>query len=227
MKTNKYYFLIITTALLLSSFLPACKKAEVLGDAMLTGDTLNVPNYGSGLIEVTKAQADSLIAADTLTKGAFYKINGVNPSLYNDGVDSGTSIVLQAIEKNKFASEGKGIFYNPKYQNIAGFGVWSNRSTWAATLTSGTFNGNELITANNGATGQLFTTLDANIFIALTGSWGAATSITGNMSGATATIASVVLKTYAIGSKAIWGGYSWTNVNGNVGARTSLISIKF
>jgi hypothetical protein len=39
----------------------------------------------------------------------------------------------------------------------------------------------------------------------------ASTSITGNVSGV-ANISNVIIKTYAIGDKAIWGGYSWTNL---------------
>ncbi len=178
-----------------------------------------------GYILVTKAQADSLIAISALKKGYFYEISGCDTATFNDGTNSGNTLILQAAENNKFRKDGIGIFYNPKYTTAYGFGLWTNRSTWRATLTAGTFNANEAITANNGATGTLFTTIDANRFIALTGDWSTVTSITGNVSGATATIASVAVQSYSIGSKIIWGGYSWTNQHGAVGATTDVHSL--
>lgn len=176
---------------------------------------------------LTKAQADTAITNSTLIPGTLYKITGCANTgiyvLYNDGTSAGTDIFLTAIAVNKFSSDGIGIFYNPKYnQAVSGFNVWSNRNTWVTSSVVGVFNGNEAITANNGATGTLFTSIEANIFIALTGSWAAATSITGSVTGATANVGTIALKTYAIGAKTIWGHYSWTNVNGNVGARTDI-----
>jgi len=179
-----------------------------------------------GYILVTKAQADSLIAINALKKGYYYEISGCDTSLYNDGTTSGTTLILQAVQNNKFSGEGQGVFYNPKYnQSIAGFGIWSNRSTWAATVTAGTFKANELITGNGGQTGQLFTSIDANVFIVLTGDWSTATSITGNTSSATANVSGIVLKSYSIGTKTIWGGYSWTNAHGKVGAKVDILNL--
>ncbi|MEO6304606.1 MAG: hypothetical protein ABIP51_15710, partial [Bacteroidia bacterium] len=103
------------------------------------------------------------------------------------------------------------------------YGIWNNISTWVTSSIVGTFKSNEAITANNGATGTLFTAITGNKFISLTGNFAAATSITGNVSGATANIASVVVKSYTVGTNVIWGGKHWTNVNGNVGASTSIL----
>ena len=178
-------------------------------------------------LTITKALADTLIAGNNLIPGSYYKITGVNPILYNDGTNSGTAVILQAISPNQFATGGHGIFYNPKYnQSIDGFGVWSNRSTWVTLLTSvNTFNINELITGNGGQTGQLFIYLETNVFIALTGDWTTATSITGDVSGATADISSIVVKSYVFGEKVIWGGYSWVNVTGNVGSKLDILTL--
>jgi streptogramin lyase len=93
------------------------------------------------------------------------------------------------------------------------------------TQSTAQFNSNENITANNGATGQLFQTLDWNMFIATSGDWASATSITGVNTGANASVTDIVLQSYPIGSKTIWGGYSWTNINGNVGVPMDIFNL--
>ena len=184
-------------------------------------------NAGGGggtptLVSITKSIIDDSILANKLIAGTFYLISGVNNSLYG-----GTDIILQATSTNALSLIGEGKFYNPKYtQSIAGYGIWNNLSTWATALTSGTFQPNETVTGDNGATAQLFSNLDANEFINLgTVDWTAASNITGNSSGATANISSVTLKTYAIGDKAIWGGKVWTNTTGNVGSSTDVMNL--
>jgi hypothetical protein len=175
---------------------------------------------------MTKAQANSAVAAATLTQCGFYLITGVHPTLYDDGTTSGTDIILQATDKNEFSHKGYGKFWNPKYnQAVSGFGIWSNRNTWTATLTGLVFNANEAITADNGATGFLVGVLADNLFVATAGNWAAATSITGDVTGATATLAGITLKTYTIGQKVIWGHYVWENVKGNVGAATDVLTL--
>ena len=59
----------------------------------------------------------------------------------------------------------------------------------------------------------------------MSGDWSTATSITGDASGATANIAGFVSPSYGIGDKVIWGGYSWTNVNGNIGASVDVLNL--
>lgn len=75
--------------------------------------------------------------------------------------------------------------------------VFSAQSTWITSNVVGVFNSGELITANNGATGHIVGLIGANVFVATTGDWATAVSITGDVSGATADVASVA--TYAIG----------------------------
>lgn len=75
--------------------------------------------------------------------------------------------------------------------------VYSNQATWVTSNVSGVFNTGELVTADNGATGQLVGLIGANTFLALTGDWATAVSITGNVTGETADIATVAV--YVVG----------------------------
>ena len=102
---------------------------------ILNGDSLIFGNGGGGgglcFNKVTKTQADSLIGSKALTEGCFYEISGCDKNLYDDGTHSGTTIILQAVSTNAFASNGTGIFYNPKYsKTINGFGIWKSDSVY-------------------------------------------------------------------------------------------------
>ncbi len=82
---------------------------------------------GGSVISVTKSELDDLINNNSLIPGAYYKISGVHPSLYDDGTSSGTTIYLRASTVNTLEKNGHGLFYNPKYdQSLDGFGIWSN-----------------------------------------------------------------------------------------------------
>ncbi len=180
---------------------------------------------GGGSFTKTKAEIDALIAANGLVAGALYEITGVHPTLYDDGTTSGTTVYLRAISGRELEVQGMGKFYNPKYnQAVNGFGIWDNKMYGTFSTIVGTFDYKniEAVTANNGATGILL----ANRMIQyVSGNWSTATSITGGTSGATADITGFVTPTYSIGDKVIWGGYSWTNVNGNVGASTDVLNL--
>jgi len=166
-------------------------------------------------ISVTKAELDTLIANNGLETGFPYKITGVHPDLYG-----GTTIYSKAIDRNKIEINAIGTFYTPKYDAVSGSGIWTGYVECSVTNVVGLFDNNELITANNGATGQLFGNVNGGFITPLTGTWSTATSITGNASGATAVISNVsVPLTYAIGAKTIWGGYHWTNLTGNLGSK--------
>ena len=173
----------------------------------------------------TKAEIDALITGNNLVKNALYEITGVHPTLYDDGTTSGTTILLKAISENVLETQGTGIFYNPKYnQAVNGFGIWDNKMYGTFSTIVGTFDyqNKEAVTANNSATGIL---LADGMIQWVSGDWSAATSITGDVSSATATVAGFVTPTYSIGDKVIWGGYSWTNANGNVGASTDVLNL--
>ena len=70
----------------------------------------------------------------------------------------------------------------------------------------GTFDyqGKEAVTANNAATGVL---LADGMIQFVSGDWSAATSITGDVSSATANISGFVSPSYGIGDKVICAGY--------------------
>lgn len=179
-------------------------------------DPANPVVAATSLITVTKAAADALIAAGTLIPGQNYKIMGVDVALY-----SGTDIILKAASTNLYEQKGSGFFYNPKYTSDPGWGIWTRymESATAFSAITGTLDyaDKELVTAQNGATGNLL----ADGFIEwVSGDWSGATSITGGTSGATATVSGFTSPSYAIGANVIWGGKHWINVNGNVGAST-------
>ena len=188
---------------------------------------INGGGGGGGQIAFTKTKAeiDALIAANDLVAGALYEITGVHPTLYDDGTTSGTTVYLRAISGSELEVQGMGKFYNPKYnQSIDGFGIWDNKMYGTFSNIVGVFDyqGKEAVTANNAATGVL---LADGMIQFVSGDWSTATSITGDASGATANIADFVSPSYGIGDKVIWGGYSWTNVNGNVGASVDVLNL--
>ena len=155
----------------------------------------------------TKAEIDALIAGGNLVAGALYEITGVHPTLYNDGTTSGTTVYLRAISGSELEVQGMGKFYNPKYnQSVDGFGIWDNKMYGTFSNIVGVFDyqSREAVTANNAATGVL---LADGMIQFVSGDWSAATSITGDVSGATADVADFVSPSYGIGDKVIWGGY--------------------
>lgn len=180
--------------------------------------------YGISLITVTKTELDILISANELVIGATYKILEVHPTLYDDGTTSGTTIFLQAITNNELSSDGSGIFYNPKYTLYT---MWNKDCTWTvnAPVPINLFDANEAVTADNGATAYLTGTIQSGQFFPRVGDWTMSTSITGDITGATANISDVVYPTVNIGEKRIWGGYSWTNLTGSIGTATSIFDL--
>ena len=173
----------------------------------------------------TKAEIDTLIAGNDLEANALYEITGVHPTLYDDGTTSGTTVYLRAINSNTLEVQGMGKFYNPKYnQSVDGFGIWDNKTYGTFSNIVGVFDyqNKEAITANNAATGII---LADGMIQWVSGDWSTATSITGDVSGATADVADFVSPSYGVGDKVIWGGYSWTNVNGNIGASVDVLNL--
>ena len=66
------------------------------------------------------------------------------------------------------------------------------------------YQGKEAVTANNGATGLM---LADGMIQFVSGDWSTATSITGDVSSATANIAGFVSPSYGVGDKVIYYGY--------------------
>jgi len=180
---------------------------------------------GGGSFTKSKAEIDALITANELVAGALYEITGVHPTLYDDGTTSGTTIYLRAISGNQLEVQGMGKFFNPKYnKSVDGFGIWDNKMYGTLSNVVGVFDylNKELVTADNSATGLI---LADGMIQWLSGDWSAALSITGSVSGATADVTGFVTPSYSIANKVIWGGYSWTNVNGNVGTSTDVLNL--
>ena len=158
----------------------------------------------------TKAEIDALIAGNDLVAGALYEITGVHPTLYDDGTTSGTTVYLRAISGSELEVQGMGKFYNPKYnQSVDGFSIWNNKmyGTFSGIVGQFDYINKEGVTANNGATGLM---LADGMIQWVSGDWSTATSITGDVSSATANVAGFVSPSYGVGDKVIWGGYSWT-----------------
>lgn len=86
---------------------------------------------GAGVIEVTLAEAQTLVNNSTVVVGGLYKITGVHKNkpaarievLYDDGTNSGVTIYLWGIAPNEFSAEGWGEFYNPNYDHADYGGV--------------------------------------------------------------------------------------------------------
>ena len=93
----------------------------------------------------------------------------------------------------------------------------SNNITKMLITAQAVFLSNEEITSNNGATGELIGVLGNNTFLVIEGDWANSTSITGNYSGAFVNISNINIMSSNIGDKAIWGGYHWSNITGNIG----------
>jgi len=186
----------------------------------------------STIVERTREQISSLILTKSLVRGTIYKITGVHKSLYNDGTESGTTIFLEALSDDTLSAIGYGEFWDPLYGSTS---IWDDKSTLVSSISAqpvGNFTNNENITSNNGATATMigipFILGDRNHIVILSnliGDWSSVSSITGNTSGATLLIAQISRKTSYTDEKIIWGGYSWTNISGNLGSNVDVLNL--
>lgn len=185
---------------------------------------------GSQNLIITTTRSEVVISASnsTLEPGVLYHITDAHNDLYG-----GTEIVLQAISSNELDVRGMGKFYNPNYTSATGSNVWNNINWFRASGINGTFSRSENITANNGAVAQVKglvnlpnpTPGDYTFFTVTSGTWSTATSITGNLTGATSSISDVTVQSYTIGQKVIWGGKVWSNLTGNRGSSIDKYSL--
>jgi hypothetical protein len=180
---------------------PIVPSVDSAGVVVIQGTTQfqgSVQFQGSTVMSLTKAQADAQIAAGTLSPGAFYQISGADNTntmgqapLYNDGKGLGTTVVLQATSTNTFSADGYGIFWNPAYdQEAYGYGVWTNLNYFNYYNYSPPtyFTPGESITADNGATGQLFGTIETYSFTAAQPATWQSADFLGYINGATLTV---------------------------------------
>ena len=183
----------------------------------------NVINSGE-VIVLTKEDMDTKIANSGLTVGTFYKITGVNSSLYG-----GTDVILQSVEKNKLSKNGVGFFWNPKYEE---YDVWDYTHRLNFNNSSGRFYSNEYVrlyssNTNNSAYGYIiglpgrgnvviyfeninddFLQNDNNLI---------SLQIIGLNSEVTCDVIGInYTSKYNINDKVIWGGKVWKSISGNV-----------
>ncbi len=102
-----------------------------LGSSLKSFATALSPYLTSGGVIVTNyPEVVALMSSGSLVKGATYKIGGFNKNmpigplnpngylpevLYDDGTNSGITIIMQALTGSELATSGYGEFYNPKY----------------------------------------------------------------------------------------------------------------
>ena len=189
--------------------------SEAEFDEFYTANTGNFNGGGSApsqsLITVTRAEAVTLQATSSFIPGATYTITNADTPLYG-----GTEITLTAITPSELSLQGSGKFYCPKYDlsgTGTGYDIWTKYMEGTFSNVVGTFYSGQTITAQNGATA---------IYIAegflnwVSGDWSGATTITAGST--TANVSGFVSPSYSVGQIVHWGGKSWTNVNGNIGA---------
>lgn len=183
------------------------------------------PAGSATIYNVTTSELNDLISNNELVPGAMYKILNAHPSLYNDGSSSGTTILIKAFSTNKLEKEGTGLFFNPKYDNsLSGYNIWTKDMSGNFSNIVGNFDyvNQETVTANNGATGVLLT---QGVIEMIAGDWTTATSITGDISGATADVFGFTSIFYSLDQMVYWGNYVWKNLNGNVGNPIDVLTL--
>lgn len=175
---------------------------------------LSLINNISFYFEVTREEVEQLVNNSELVPNATYKIVDADSSLYG-----GTGVFLRAIGVDKLENNGVGEFYNPLYWN----GNSTTNRVFSKYMTGNDnigydntfdFVNKEQVVSNNGAIGRILT---KGVIEYVSGNWNASTSITGSVSGATATVSGFLTPSYTIGSKVVWGGKCWINVTGNIG----------
>ena len=174
---------------------------------LISGGSNN--NSSSVVIVADNTALVGLIANNELIPGASYKILSADPNLYG-----GTEITLTAITKNQLSLFGSGLFYCPKYDlSTSGYGIWTKYMKGTFSNVVDTFYSGQTITAQNGATAKY---LAEGFLNYISGDWSGATTITAGST--TANVSGFVSPSYSVGQIVHWGGKSWTNVNGNIGA---------
>ena len=184
---------------------------------------------GGSIVTTTPNAFFQMRDMGTLSPGTLYYLVGADD---NHGlVDGGVDIIVQATSTGSYNPRGVGKFYNPKYdKSVLGNNIWSPYVRFYLTNLSGSFQGGEYVTNNNGNDGYV---VHNKQFFYDGGwqyivpddytQWSGSLSITGSYSNATAEILLdpdplIEIPTFTSGSsKVVWGGKMWINKTGNVG----------
>ena len=181
---------------------------------------------GTSIITKTKAEIDALILANGLVKGQLYEILGVD--------ENWCDVFLYATSTNTLAQAGNGRFFNPNHLKttyaeddydenfpiITGYEIWTKYMNGIFSGIIGTFETEETVTANNGATAKY---LAGGFIEFISGNWSSATSISGET--ATATVSGFISPSYAVNDIVIWGGTHWKNLLGNIGSEVDMFNL--
>lgn len=175
------------------------------------------PEIEKNHYKVTKNEFNYLVTSSKLIPGALYEVSGVDPILWDDGVEQGITVYLKAISKNTY-DRGIGKFYIPN--NIEKFKPYyvcllDNMSDTNNIYTQ------TIVTANNGAIGTMILGMPSgwgqSYLLPTSGDWLNATSITGVVNGVTVTSDISIpfdLNDLNIGSKFVFNGMVFQSVTG-------------
>lgn len=83
----------------------------------------------------------------------------------------------------------------------------------------------EFVESDAGDSGYLIGPFSDSKLYTINGDWSSATMIIGQYSGSRLYISNVTQFNYSIGDKVIWGGYSWTNLNGNTSYYNDILTL--
>lgn len=218
-----------------------------------------IPAGGCCYEEIDRGTALAMREAGTVVPNKLYKITGVHKqkgealitNLYNDGTDSGISILVTGISTTEFSSWGWGEFYNPKY--IPKEGGMEDFDTFIGPNLVLTDGGTGYVDATDvpvtGGTGTGLTvditTDSGNILTVVLNNpgdflytHGDILTITGGDVNATFQIGFTYSAygiwdgdnpdtlaaggIFPIGYQRIWGGYVWSSLTGNIGTALNI-----
>ena len=192
---------------------------------------------GNSLTELTKTQLDASIASGSLIPGTFYKITNVATGSSDNTIqEGGTTIILQASTTSSLNPKGVGLFWNPKYYNpqtdLGEYEVWNPTFEFELdryyndvsfdmeeqlnldapcniTLRPNILDNTAIAVLTDNSQAPFFLDTQENYSILFNGdNTGITGSLTNLLNGPTS---------FTVGSKVIWGGRVWTNLNGNLG----------
>ena len=109
---------------------------------------------GGSIVTTTPNAFFQMRDMGTLSPGTLYYLVGADDN--HVLVDGGVDIIVQATSTGSYNPRGVGKFYNPKYdKSVLGNNIWSPYVRFYLTNLSGSFQGGEYVTNNNGNDGYV------------------------------------------------------------------------